>query len=95
MKYIYTASFTPIEDGGGYYARVPDMPGCITTGRDLPDAIAQITDAASAWLTIAEDGALAIPAATPQDQLLVEGAVYSLIQVDTIAYRALTDMHSA
>lgn len=94
MKYIYTASFTPIEDSGGYYARVPDLPGCITTGRDLYDAISQITDAASAWLSFAEDEALAIPAATPQAQLLVEGAVYSLIQVDTIAYRALTDTHT-
>ena len=26
MKYIYTALFTPIEDGSGYYAKVPDLP---------------------------------------------------------------------
>lgn len=25
MKYIYTALFTPIEDGSGYYAKVPDL----------------------------------------------------------------------
>ena len=45
MKYIYTALFTPIEDGSGYYAKVPDLPGCITTGNSLSDAIDQITDA--------------------------------------------------
>ena len=40
MKYIYTALFTPIEDGSGYYAKVPDLPGCITKGNILSDAIA-------------------------------------------------------
>ena len=55
MKYIYTALFTPIEDGSGYYAKVPDLPGCITTGNSLSDAIDQITDAMSAWLVVADD----------------------------------------
>ena len=50
MQYIYTALFKPIEDGSGYYAKVPDLPGCITTGKNLPDAINQITDAMSAWI---------------------------------------------
>ena len=55
MQYIYTALFTPIEDGSGYYAKVPDLPGCITTGNSLSDAINQITDAMNAWLVVAED----------------------------------------
>lgn len=92
MKYIYSAMFTPNEDGTKYYARVPDLPGCITTGHDLQDAIDQITDAASCWLVVAEDEEDPIPAATPQANLEHEdGAVFSLIQVDTIAYRAMTD----
>jgi predicted RNase H-like HicB family nuclease len=44
MKYMYTATFTPDENGLKYYARIPDLPGCITTGSDLQDAIRQITD---------------------------------------------------
>ncbi len=32
MKYIFTATFVPNEDGTKYYCRVPDLPGCITTG---------------------------------------------------------------
>lgn len=92
MHYIYSASFTPVGDGTGYYARVPDLPGCITSGRSLQDAIEQITDAASVWLVAAEDEGLPISAATPQDQLSRDpGVIYSLIQIDTIAYRALTD----
>ena len=32
MKYIYTAVFS-IGDDGKVYARVPDLPGCISTGK--------------------------------------------------------------
>ena len=91
MKYIYTALFTPIEDGSGYYAKVPDLPGCITTGNSLSDAIDQITDAMSAWLVVAEDGEPIAPP-SPQEKLSVDaGTICSLISADTIEYRAQTD----
>lgn len=92
MQYLYTALFTPIEDGSGYYAKVPDLPGCITTGNSLPDAIEQITDAMNAWLVVAEDEGDEIAPPTPQDQLCAESdAICSLISADTIEYRARTD----
>lgn len=91
MNYIYTAVFSANEDGTKIYARVPDLPGCVTTGRSLADAIDQITDAASGWLVVAEDEGLPIPAATAQNELAHEGAELSMIRVDTIAYRARTD----
>ena len=93
MKYLYTATFKP--DNGQIYARIPDLPGCITTGSDYEDAITQITDAASGWLVVAEDESLDIPAATPQHLIpREENMTYSLIQIDTIAYRAKTDTHA-
>lgn len=92
MNYLYSAVFTPNEEGTKYYARIPDLPGCITTGSDLQDAIRQITDAASGWLVVAEDEGIAIPPASPQESLEHgPGALLSLIQIDTLAYRALTD----
>ena len=92
MQYIYTALFTPIEDGSGYYAKVPDLPGCITTGNSLADAINQITDAMNAWLVVAEDEGDEIAPHTPQDQLCAgTDAICSLISADTIEYRAKTD----
>ncbi len=92
MKYMYSAVFTPNGEGTKYFARIPDLPGCVTSGRDLRDAIDQITDAASCWLTAAEDEGLPIPAATPQVKLEHEpGCVFSVIQIDTLAYRAATD----
>lgn len=92
MKYIYTAIFTPDDREGKFYARIPDLPGCITTGRDLPDAIAQISDAAAGWLVVAEDEGLAIPPPSPQDRLPhTAGSILSLVSLDTLSYRAQTD----
>ncbi len=93
MKYIYTAILIPEEDGSGYFARIPDLPGCITTGKDFADAIEQITDAASIWLVDAEDDRPEeIVPATPQvDIERPADAVLTLIQIDTLAYRAAID----
>ena len=90
MRYVFTATFK--IDGNKVYARVPDLPGCITTGKDIEDAIAQITDAASGWLCVAEDENLPISKPSSQADLVHDpGDILSLIQVDTIAYRAATD----
>ena len=95
MKYIYTATFIPNEDGSKYYCRVPDLPGCITTGDSIDDAIEMVTDAASGWLVVAEDEGNEIPEATPQYQLdIPENATCSIIRIDTLAYRAATDTKS-
>lgn len=92
MKYIYTATFVPNEDGTKYYCRVPDLPGCITTGSSIDDAIEMITDAASGWLVVAEDEGNEIPDPTPQYKLdIPENAICSIIRIDTFAYRAATD----
>ena len=92
MKYIYTATFVPNEDGTKYYCRVPDLPGCITTGSSIDDAIEMITDAASGWLVVAEDEGNEIPTATPQCELNIPtNATCSIIRIDTFAYRAATD----
>ncbi len=92
MTYIYSAVFTPAPDGSKYYARIPDLPSCITTGSTLQDAIEQISDAAAVWLVVAEDEGLPIAPATGQSDLPHEdGDLFSLIQVDTLAYRAKTD----
>ena len=38
MKLIYPAVFYPFSDkSGGYTVEVPDLPGCVTEGKDLSD----------------------------------------------------------
>ena len=92
MKYAYTAVITPNEQGTKYFARVPDLPSCVTSGKDLPDAIDMIADAASGWLVVAEDEGM--PIAPPTDQKDIEretNSILSVITVDTMKYRAETD----
>lgn len=48
MIYTYTAVIT--ETDGTFYAKIPDVPGCITTAASLSEAISLITDALSAML---------------------------------------------
>lgn len=92
MVYAYTAVFSPIEDGSGYYCRVPDLPGCITTGRDLADAIEQITDAMSGWLCVAEDEGMPIaPPTAYQSVPHEEGDICTLVRADVTQYRAITN----
>lgn len=92
MRYMYTAFFVPNDNGTKFYCRVPDLPGCITTGDSIDDAIEMITDAASGWLVVAEDEGNDIPAPTPQCDLdIPEHATCSIIRIDTLAYRAATD----
>ncbi len=93
MKYTYTAVFT--EKNGKVYARVPDLAGCVTTGKNLSDAIEQMSDAMSAWLCVAEDENMQIPKATPQMDIVYDkGDELSLINADTLKYRAKTDTKS-
>ena len=57
MKLTYPAIFKPCEELTGYTVEFPDLPGCITEGRDLAEAIDMAADAASGWiLDEMEDG---------------------------------------
>ena len=91
MKYAYTAVLTPAETGG-YFARVPDLPGCITAGSTLPETLDLIADAAAGWLTVAEDKGMPIAPPTGQRDIPHDAdAILSVVTVDTLAYRAETD----
>lgn len=58
MKLLYPAVFKPLsEKRSGYCVVFPDLPGCITQGDSLEDALEMAVDAASGWiLTSMEDG---------------------------------------
>lgn len=89
MTYLYTAILTPSAEDGTVYARVPDVPGCVTTGHDVSDAINQITDALNGCLLAAEDEGLPIAAPTPQPDIAHDaGDICALIRANIIAYRA-------
>ena len=49
MILIYPAVFEPCQEGG-YLVTVPDLPGCVTEGDTLAEAILMGQDAASGWV---------------------------------------------
>ena len=70
QKLVYPACFYPHsnEDGNGYTVIVPDLPGCVTGGESLAEAIEMGVDAASGWvLTEMEDGKPIPAASKPED----------------------------
>lgn len=57
MKLIYPAIFEKLETQDGYCVTFPDLPGCVTQGSSLSEAIENAQDAASGWiLDELEDG---------------------------------------
>lgn len=87
MKLIYPAIFTPCLEKEGYTVVVPDLPGCVSEGDSLIDAIDMGTDAASGWILGELEDGNPIPSPTPHDQLVVdEGSFANLLVLDIDAY---------
>lgn len=89
MKYVYPAIFTPLPSGE-YDVRVPDLPGCITCGKNLADAIEMAEDAISMWLCDAEDNQESIPVSS--EKLTVDHPKFiNLVVADIEKYRREND----
>ena len=43
------------EDGGGFVATVPDLPGCMSDGETPQEAFGNVEDAIKAWIEAARD----------------------------------------
>ena len=87
MKLVYPAVFRPCEEKEGYTVTVPDLPGCITEGSTLADAILMAEDAASGWvLDELEDGALIPPASAVESIETKKGEFVSILVLDMDAY---------
>jgi len=49
------------EDGGGFLATVPDLPGCMSDGDTREEAARDVADAIMSWLEEARSAGRAIP----------------------------------
>ena len=66
MRLPYRLEIVPDPYEGGFAARYPELPGCVTVGETLEEAAANALDAKRAWLEAAiEDG---IYIAEPNDK---------------------------
>lgn len=94
MKYAYPAIFTPLSDCVN--VRVPDLPGCVTFGKDIPDALEMAQDAIEMWLWDAENKSEKIPPASNIKNIIIsdDGSFVNLICADTDRYRKENDTRS-
>lgn len=61
LEYPVVIAPLSVEEGGGFSAIVPDLPGCISDGETPEQAIANVQDAISSWIEAANDLGRAIP----------------------------------
>lgn len=88
MKMTYPAIFYPYSDGsGGYVVEFPDLPGCVTGGRNLEEALEMAADAASGWiLDELEEGNLVPQASRYEDVNPKEQGQVNVILLDIDKY---------
>lgn len=87
MKLVYPAVFRPCLEKEGYTAIVPDLPGCVTEGNTLGEAILMGEDAASGWvLDELEDGKPAPTASESTTVNIAPGEFVKMLVLDIDTY---------
>lgn len=88
MKLIYPAVFKPFSDqSGGYVVEFPDLPGCVTEGKNLEQAIEMGIDAASGWILGELEEGEQIPRASDYSEIITEsGCMVNMLLLDLDSY---------
>ncbi len=62
-KLEYAILIAPLsdEDGGGFAATVPDLPGCMSDGDTPEQAVTNVRDAIAMWIEAATDMGRDVP----------------------------------
>ncbi len=89
-QYVYPAVFHPNSDDGSITVTIPDLPGCITEGKNLADAICMAQDALESWLWDAENCKESIPAPSAPAQVTAPEFV-NYVYADTDEFRRKND----
>lgn len=92
MNLVYPAIFYPCEVNPGFTVVVPDLPGCVSEGATLAEAIAMGEDAASGWVLDELEDGKAVPVASRLEDIhpnpkIGKGFV-SLLALDMDTYAA-------
>lgn len=70
--YVYPALFHLNQDDGSYTITFPDIPGCISEGKSLENALYMAQDALRVWLGYALDQGEMLPAPSSIHQVSAE-----------------------
>lgn len=67
MRLDYRVEIEPLSaaDGGGYLARVPDLPGCVSDGETPEEALANVAEAIDSWIEAARAWGRPVPQPSP------------------------------
>jgi antitoxin HicB len=61
LEYRIVVEPLPPEEGGGFIATVPDLPGCMSDGATPEEAVSNVQDAIATWIEAAQDMGHPIP----------------------------------
>lgn len=88
MKLTYPACFYPcIKKMDGYTVEVPDLPGCVSEGSTLADALLMATDAACGWVLDELEDGRPVPAASSFEEIIPdEGGFVTVLVLDMDSY---------
>ena len=62
--YAIIVELLPPEEGGGFIATVPDLPGCMSDGESPQEALQNVQDAIRVWIEAAKDMGHPVPQPT-------------------------------
>jgi antitoxin HicB len=65
LEYPVVVEPLPDEDGGGFAALVPDLPGCMSDGNTPEEALANVRDAIAVWIEAAREMGRNVPEPSP------------------------------
>ncbi len=54
VPFRYEVATLSLEDGGGFLAYAPDLPGCMSDGETVEEAVANLQDATAGWIAEAQ-----------------------------------------
>lgn len=55
LKYPFEIRSLSGEDGGGYLISFPDLPGCVSDGETIEEAIKNGIDAVNSWIAMSKE----------------------------------------
>ena len=88
-EYVFPAVFHPNDDGS-FTITYPDLPGCISEGKNLANAIHMAQDALAQWIGYLISKNVPIPDPTSPSALVCrDGEFFSFVRVEVKDNRAV------
>ena len=89
MEYVYPAIFHPNDDAS-FTIVYPDLPGCVSEGKSLENAIFMAKAALEQWLKYLTDKNMSVPDASRVADIEIEGGEFvNLIRAELRDKRAV------